>query len=71
MRHQPNFSLYDDKEIKDLFNEFVAKPYSSRRAAGDILNVLSNTHPLQMWHDQSVISNHGHLLVTVNTLYDP
>ena len=31
---------------------------------------FNTTRHLQIWHDGSSISNHSHLLMTVNTLYD-
>ena len=35
------------------------------------LKKYERTRNLQMWHDASVIANHGHILFCVNILYDP
>ena len=34
------------------------------------LKKFQRTRHISCWHDGSTISNHGHLLVTVSTLYD-
>ena len=35
------------------------------------LKTFQRTRHISCWHDGSSISNHGHLLVTVCTVYDP
>ena len=35
------------------------------------LKKYERSRNLQMWHDASVIANHGHILFCVNVLYDP
>ena len=32
---------------------------------------LSTTRHLQIWHDHSTLANTGHIIFTVNRLYDP
>ena len=34
------------------------------------LKIMERTRHLQVWHDASVIANHGHILFCVNLLYD-
>ena len=35
------------------------------------LKTFERTRHLQIWHDASVIANHGHILFCINILYDP
>ena len=35
------------------------------------LKTYERTRCLQVWHDGSVIINHGHILFCVNLMYDP
>ena len=35
------------------------------------LRTIERTRHLQVWHDASMIANHGHILFCVNILYDP
>ena len=31
---------------------------------------MEQTRHLNTWHDASTLANHGHILITVNTIYD-
>ena len=66
-----DFSALEEDQIEELYESFVSKTYTSREEAETIMAELSNTRHILMWHDQSVISNYGHILITINTLYDP
>ena len=35
------------------------------------LKRLERTRYIQLWHDASVVINHGHILYDVNIIYDP
>ena len=35
------------------------------------LKALERTRYIQVWHDGSVVANHGHILFCINILYDP
>ena len=35
-----------------------------------LLQTLETTRNFQIWHDASVIADHGHIVMTVNVLYD-
>ena len=35
------------------------------------LKTFERTRNIQMWHDASVITSHGHILFCINILYDP
>ena len=47
--------------------------YKTSRSIEDnrkLLQTLETTRNFQLWHDASVIANHGHIVMTVNVLYD-
>ena len=47
--------------------------YNTSRSIEDnrkLLQTLETTRNFQLWHDASVIANHGHIVMTVNELYD-
>ena len=47
--------------------------YKTSRSIEDnrkLLHTLETTCNFQLWHDASVIANHGHIVMTVNVLDD-
>ena len=72
--------LFTDEEISNMSNitidyeiqrihEKVAKNSSDENR--NLLKQKQRQRHLMFWHDGSCISNHSHLLMTVNVLYDP
>ena len=50
-------------------NEFIST--DSEDVTRNKFKSFQQTRHLQLWHDASSLSNHGYMLFTVNTLYDP
>ena len=72
--------LNNDAYFDNLTNEELFKRLSLigevdlNENVNDLKQKLKNyerTRNLQVWHDASVIANHGHILFCVNILYDP
>ena len=76
------YRIFTESQIKELDREELVKElrrideFSKSDIYMDINTLLqrfrkfNTTRNLQFWHDGSSISNHSHLLITVNTLYD-
>ena len=74
--------LHDDEYFKNLtfvecenilikLNEMDFTRNESLLEMQTRLKSLERTRHLQIWHDGSVIKNHGHVVFCVNILYDP
>ena len=76
------YRIFTESQIKEMDREELVKELKriDEFSKSDIymdINTLqqrfrkfNTTRNLQFWHDGSSISNHSHLLMTVNTLYD-
>ena len=73
------FRLFSDVELDEMDDSDVLKElkqineydeFKSNDESRLILKLHQRTRFLQFWHDGSTISNHGHLLIMVNTVYD-
>ena len=54
--------------INELKDELLSKETTCLK---EIFKKFNRTRHLQFWHDGSCISNHSHLLLAVNIVYDP
>ena len=51
-----------------IINEF--NPNMTTESRRQLLSEIETCRNLQIWHDASSISNHGHIVMMVNILYD-
>ena len=73
MRSKPPvyYETISDKFICDRLkqlNEY--KTWRSMEDNRQLLQTLETTRNFQLCHDASVVANHGHIVMTVNVLYD-
>ena len=78
-KHKPYMRIQNDHltemklfEVQDLLNKI--NEWNDNDSDSNLrlkLQEHATRRNLQIWHDASVISNYGHILFTVNTLYDP
>ena len=74
MRLNPN-SYFEDISMEELINRFqhIGESIDVTEdvcVLKDRLKHFERTRCLQVWHDGSCITNHGHILFCVNILYD-
>lgn len=76
MRESKN-DLYSSMSKEEIINHLAimgeVKESYLKLDQDELLSLLKsfeNTRNLMLWHDGSTISNHGHLLMTVATMYD-
>ena len=65
---------YEELEIRlKEIGEFKDKPDSgmTREELVSSLKHRKRSQHLMIWSDHSSVMNHGHILLTVNTIYDP
>ena len=64
-------TISDNKLIERLktIHEYI--PTDDTKKMKDKLKAFERSRHLQTWHDGSTICNHGHILFTINVLYDP
>ena len=58
------------EQLKILAEYNIDKDYTSEELK-DKLKAVERTRHLIVWSDHSCLKNHGHLLLTVNCIYDP
>ena len=61
-----DFYNLESTELMEIFQDVIGKPIESVTEAKQELQLLSHTHHLQVWHDNSAIANNGHFMVTIN-----
>ena len=65
---------YEELEIRlKEIGEFKEQP-DGETAREELVNSLKHLHRtrhLMIWSDHSSVMNHGHILLTVNAIYDP
>ena len=72
LREKIDYELLESTEIQNrLFNYTSSSVILNREESIEKLKPLQNTCHVMFWHDGSSIANHGYLVVTMNTLYDP
>ena len=70
LRDPPYFDNLESTEIVKIFQDVIGKPVESVSGAKKVLQLLSRTRHLQVWHDNSTIAKNGYFMVTINTCYD-
>ena len=76
------YRIFTESQIKEMDREELVKEltridefsksdiYMDTNTLQQRFRKCNTTRNLQVWHDVTSISNHSHLLMTVNTLYD-
>ena len=64
-----NIGINELSKCLKVINEFNLNESISHMK--EKLKEFERTRNFQIWHDASVIANHGHILFCVNIVYDP